>query len=49
MLKKFALKFVKKLVNYSNINSANSTTSGVMFQPKTPVLLKIFSNIDNDK
>ena len=30
-------------------NSANSTTSGTMFQPKAPTALKTFSKVEYDK
>lgn len=30
-------------------NSANSTTSGTVFQPKAPAALKKFSRVENDK
>ena len=36
-------KIIKRIVIYFAKNSANCTTSGVMFQPKAPVLLKQFS------
>lgn len=30
-------------------SSANSTTSGIMFQPKAPASLKKLSKVNNDK
>lgn len=30
-------------------NSANSTTSGTVYQPKAPASLKKFSKVENDK
>lgn len=45
--------FTKKALNFvvktAAKNSANSTTSGAMFQPKVPAALKKLSKIENDK
>ena len=45
--------FTKKALNFvvktAAKNSANSTTSGAMFQPKVPAALKKLSTIENDK
>lgn len=46
--KKFSSRLLDCLINLSVKNSANSTTSGTMFQPKTPTGFKKFSKI-NDK
>lgn len=44
--------FSKKALNFAvkiaAKNSANSTTSGAMFQPKAPASLKKLSKIEND-
>lgn len=48
-MKKANFKIVEKIVKFATVNSANSTTSGAMFQPKAPDELKKFSKIDNDK
>jgi cyclic lactone autoinducer peptide len=46
-MKKTNLKSVlKTAVKISATNSANSTTSGTIFQPKAPAALKKFSKID---
>lgn len=48
-MSKFSLKMLKGLVDYATKNSANSTSSGVLYQPKAPAALKKFSKVDNDK
>lgn len=40
---------LKGAVKIAVKNSANSTTSGTVYQPKTPTSLKKFSKVDNDK
>ncbi len=40
---------LKVAVKIAVKNSANSATSGFMFQPKAPVTLKKFSKVENDK
>lgn len=45
-MKKINLKVVlKNAVKFSAKNSANSTTSGTLYQPKAPAALKKFSKI----
>lgn len=45
-MKKIHLKTVfKNVVKFSAKNSANSTSSGIMFQPKAPASLKKFSKV----
>lgn len=48
-MKNTALKLLDKLVKLAIIESANSTTSCTVYQPKAPCALKKFSKIDNDK
>ena len=43
------LSVLKTAVKFSAINSANSTSSGTVFQPKAPAALKKFSKVENDK
>ena len=45
----FSKKMLDFAVKTAAKNSANSTTSGAMFQPKAPETLKKFSKIENDK
>lgn len=40
---------LKSAVKFSASNSANSTTSGTIFQPKAPAALRKFSKVENDK
>lgn len=49
MKNNFLKTILKSAVNIAVKNSANSTTSGTMFQPKAPVALKKFSKVENDK
>lgn len=42
-------KILKKAVNISLKNNANSTTCFTIYQPKAPAALKKFSKVDNDK
>lgn len=49
MKNNFLKNILKSAVNIAVKNSANSTTSGTMFQPKAPVALKKFSKVENDK
>ena len=49
-MKNISLKnILKGVVMLSVKNSANSTTSGTVYQPKAPVALKKFSKIENGK
>ena len=48
-MKKNSVKALQKMVNHAAKNSANSTTSGTLFQPKAPAALKNFSKVENDK
>ncbi|MDO5041757.1 MAG: cyclic lactone autoinducer peptide [Peptoniphilus sp.] len=49
-MKNISLKnILKSVVMLSVKNSANSTTSGTVYQPKAPVALKKFSKIENGK
>ncbi len=49
-MKNIRLKNVlKSVVMIAVKNSANSTTSGTVYQPKAPVALKKFSKVENDK
>jgi len=47
--KKILTKSVKDIVKFEAKSTANSTTCGVLYQPKAPVALKKFSKIENDK
>ena len=49
MKKTFLSTILKGAVKLAVKNSANSTTSGTVYQPKTPSTLKNFSKIKNDK
>lgn len=40
---------LKGAVKIAVKNSANSTTSSTIYQPKAPVALKKFSKVENDK
>ena len=48
-MKNAYLTILKHAVNFAVKNSANSTTSGTIYQPKAPAALKKFSKIENDK
>lgn len=41
--------FAKGIVNVELKNNSNSTTCGMIYQPKAPATLKKFSKIDNGK
>lgn len=41
--------FIKKVVENSLSANANSTSSIMFYQPKTPYALRKFSKIENDK
>ena len=43
------MSILKTAVKFSAINSANSTSSGTVFQPKAPATLKNLSKVENDK
>lgn len=49
MKNSFSKKALDFVVKSAAKNSANSTTSGAMFQPKAPEALKKLSKIENDK
>lgn len=42
-------KLAVKMANSSLKGSANSTTCGLVYQPKAPAALKTFSKIENDQ
>lgn len=47
--KKIYSNILKSIVKRALQNNANSTTSMIYYQPKTPATLKRFSKIDDDK
>jgi len=40
---------VKKAIDVALKGNANSTTCGIIFQPKAPASLKNYSKVNNDK
>lgn len=42
-------KAIRGIVSHEIKSSANSTTCGVLYQPKAPAALKKFSKVENDK
>lgn len=42
-------KIIQKFIEKSSVVSANTTTCGLFFQPKSPAALKKFSKVENDK
>ena len=52
IVKKLNRKFldvIKKTAELALVGSANTTSSGVVFQPKAPNNLRKYSKLDNDK
>lgn len=44
-----ALNATKGIVNAELRSNSNSTTCGMIYQPKAPAALKKFSKVENDK
>lgn len=49
LIKKTINSTIAKLAKKALVQSSNSTTSGVLYQPKAPASLKKFSKIADDK
>ncbi len=48
-IRNVASNFAKGIVNVELKNNSNSTTCGMIYQPKAPATLKKFSKVENDK
>ncbi len=48
-IRNLTLNLAKGIINTELKNNSNSTTCGIIYQPKAPTALKKFSKVENDK